>query len=96
MGCHSAGCNSRDGNGKALYGSVAEEGGGDQGEPSLEAGVELAVRGARRAVMDFWGRLHGFTQLGVPKRGWASVGRYHPILRATETGLRCAGPSFGG
>jgi hypothetical protein len=22
------------------------------------------------------------------------VGRYHPILRVTETGLRCAGPSF--
>jgi hypothetical protein len=26
---------------------------GDQGEPSLDAGVELAERGARRAVMDF-------------------------------------------
>jgi hypothetical protein len=68
--------------------------GADQGEPSLEAGVELAERGARRAVMDFWGRLHGFAQLGVPKRGLDSVGRYHPILRVTETGLRCAGPSF--
>ncbi len=28
--------------------------GGDQGEPSLEARVELAVRGARWAVIDFW------------------------------------------
>jgi hypothetical protein len=60
-----------------------------------DRGVELAERGARRAaVMDFGGRLHGFAQLMVPKRGWASVGRYHPILRATEMGLRCAGPSF--
>jgi hypothetical protein len=57
--------------------------GADQGELSLEAGVELAERGARRAVMDFWGRLHGFAQLGVPKRGWDSVGRYHPIPRVT-------------
>ncbi len=47
----------------------------DQGELSLKAGVELAESGARRAVMDFWGRPQGFTQLGVPKRGWASVGR---------------------
>jgi hypothetical protein len=31
--------------------------GPDQEEPSLVAGVELAERGARRAVMDFWGRL---------------------------------------
>jgi hypothetical protein len=59
--------------------------GPDQGEPRLEAGVELAERGARRAVMDFWGYLHGFAQLGVPKRGGGSVGRYHPILRVTET-----------
>ncbi len=80
-------------NGKALYGSDAAEG-RDQGEPSLETGVQLAERGARRAVMDIWGRLHGFTQLGVPKRGWGSVGRHHPILRVTETSLRCSGPSF--
>ena len=62
-----------------------------QGEPRLEAGVDLAERGARRAVIDFWGRLHGFAQLGVPKRRWASVGRHHPVLRVTETGLRCSG-----
>ncbi len=43
--------------------------GPEQGEPSLEAGLELANKGARRAVMDFLGRLHGFTQLEVPKRG---------------------------
>jgi hypothetical protein len=67
--------------------------GADQEEPSLEAGGE-AERGARRAVMDVWGHLHGFAQLGVPKRGWDSVGRYHPILRVTETSLRCAEPSF--
>jgi hypothetical protein len=47
----------------------------DQGEPSLEAEVELAERVGRHAVMDFWGRSHGLTQLGSPKRGWASVGR---------------------
>jgi hypothetical protein len=92
VGCHSAGSHSRYGNGKAFYGSVAEEGGGpNQGEPSMEAGVELVERGARRAVMDFWGRLQGFAQLRVPKRGWASVGRYHPILRVTETGLSARG-----
>ena len=68
--------------------------GAGQGEPRLEAGTDLAERGARRAVIDFWGRLHGFTQLGVPKRGWASVGRHHPVLRVTESGLRCSGPSF--
>ncbi len=85
VGCHSAGSNSRYGNGTALYGSVAEEGGRPgRAYRSLEAGVELAERGARRAVMDFWGRLHGFAQLGVPKRGWDSVGRYDPIVRVTE------------
>jgi hypothetical protein len=68
--------------------------GADQGEPRLEAGVELAERGAKRAVLDFWGCLQGFAQLGVLKRGWESVGRCHPILRVTETGLRCAGPSL--
>jgi hypothetical protein len=37
-------------------------------------------------VMDFWGRRHGFTQLGVPsvKRGWASLSRHHPILRVKK------------
>jgi hypothetical protein len=34
---------------------------GDKGEPSLDARVELARRGTRRAVLDFWGHLHGFT-----------------------------------
>jgi hypothetical protein len=51
---------------------------GDQGEAGLDAGLELAERGARRAVMDFWGRLYGFTQLGVPRRGWASACRSPP------------------
>jgi hypothetical protein len=41
---------------------------GDQGESGLDAGVELAERGATRAVMDFLGRLHGCIQ---PKPGWA-------------------------
>jgi hypothetical protein len=91
VGRHSVGSTSRHWNGTATL-----RRGGDQGEPSLEAGVELAERGARRAVIDFLGRLHGFTQLGVPKRGFGAVGRYHPILRVTETGLRCAGPSFDG
>ncbi len=68
--------------------------GADQGAPSLEAGVELGERGARQTVIDSCGRQQGFTQLGVPKRGWASMGRYHPILRVTETDLRCSGPSF--
>jgi hypothetical protein len=32
----------------------------------------MAERGARRAVMNSWGRLQRFTQLGVSKRGLAS------------------------
>ncbi len=51
----------------------------------MEAGEELAERSAGRDVTNFWGRLHGFAQLGVPERGWDSVGRYHPIPRVTET-----------
>jgi hypothetical protein len=95
VGCHSAGSNNR--YIRKREGALWQlRRGADQGEPRLEAGVALAERGARRAtlMMDFWGRLHGFAQLGGPKRGWESVGRYHPILRVTETGLRCAGPSF--
>ncbi len=40
---------------------------GDAGDTGtgLDAGMELVERGARRAVTGFWGRLHGFTQLGV-------------------------------
>jgi hypothetical protein len=34
---------------------------GDQGEIGLDAGGEMAERGARRAVVDLWGRLHGFS-----------------------------------
>jgi hypothetical protein len=34
-----------------------------------------------------WSRLHGFAQLGVPKRGWDSVGRYHPIFRVGPSPL---------
>ncbi len=62
--------------------------GADQGEASLEAGVELAERGARRAVVvvvtvgrdGLLGPFHGFAQLAVPKQGWDSVGRYHPTV----------------
>jgi hypothetical protein len=70
-----------------IYDSDAVEDGGVTKESlgNLDAGLELAVRGARRAVMNFWGRLHGFiTQLGDPKRRWAAMGRHHPILRVTR------------
>jgi hypothetical protein len=39
---------------------------GDQGESGLDP---LAERGARRAVIHFWGRLHGFAQLGCRIEG---------------------------
>jgi hypothetical protein len=35
---------------------------GGQGKPSLDGGMELAERSARRAVTDFWGQIHGFTE----------------------------------
>jgi hypothetical protein len=90
VGCHSAGSNSRYGNETALYGSVAEEG-PDQGDPSLEAGVQLAERGARRAVMDFWGRLHGFAQLGVPKARMGLGGSLPPYSQGNGNGSEMRG-----
>ena len=53
----------------------------------------LCEQAQRRAVPDFWGRLAGFAQLGVPRRGWDSVGPRHPILRRVVDGrLVCLGP----
>ncbi len=43
--------------------------GGGATQESLDAGEELAERGARRAVTNIWGRLHAFSQLGVRKQG---------------------------
>lgn len=61
--------------------------------PAQRAGPELAERAAQRAVTDFWGRLQGFAQLGVPKQGWSTVGRFHPLLRLVGTELQCDGPA---
>ena len=64
-----------------------------RGGPVVGPGPELAAQGAMRAVADFWGRLHGFAQLGVPRRGWGSVGPHHPVLRIAGGGLQCVGPA---
>ncbi len=44
----------------------------------------LAGRGTRRAVMDFWANWTTSLSLRCEKRGWASVGRHHPMLRVTN------------
>jgi len=58
------------------------------------APAELSEQALRRAVPDFWGRLAGFAQLGVPRQGWDSVGPRHPILRVVDGRLVCVGPVF--
>ena len=52
----------------------------------------LCDQAQRRAIPDFWSRLHGLAMLGVPRRGWDSVGSHHPILRVVEGRLVCVGP----
>jgi hypothetical protein len=87
----------RHGKGKALYGSGAAEG----GRPGRDRKwTKLAERGARLAIDGFLGllhvRLHSALGAEASEDGLASVGRHHPFLRVTETGLRrcSAGPSF--
>ena len=46
-----------------------------------------------RAVLEFWQRLRGFAELGVPKRGWDGVGPDHPILAVAGERLQCAQPA---
>ena len=45
-----------------------------------------------RAVLDFWQRVQGFAELGVPRRGWGGVGPDHPILSVVGGRLRCSQP----
>jgi hypothetical protein len=42
-------------------------------------------------VADCWGRLQGFAQLGIPKRGLTAVGRYPSLLLVAETELNVMG-----
>ncbi|PNH09547.1 LINE-1 reverse transcriptase [Tetrabaena socialis] len=46
-----------------------------------------------RAVLEFWQRLRGFAELGVPSRGWGEVGAEHPILSVEDGRMRCAPPA---
>ena len=55
-------------------------------------GAELRDRAIRRAVADFWARLHGFARLGRPRKGWQGVGPSHPFLRGVPGALQCTGP----
>jgi hypothetical protein len=59
-------------------------------EPTA-AGTPLEVARAR-AVLDFWQRVQGFAELGVPRRGWEDVGPDHPILSVVDGRLVCAQP----
>jgi len=56
--------------------------------------AEVSERALRRVIPDFWGRLAGFAQLGVPRRGWDAVGPRHPILRVMAGRLLCVGPVY--
>jgi hypothetical protein len=59
------------------------------GATAPPAPVEVAKA---RAVVDFWQRVRGFAELGVPRQGWGGVGADHPILAVVEGTMRCAQP----
>ena len=60
---------------------------------NVEAGAPTPVEVAKaRAVLDFWQRLRGFAELGMPKHGWDGVGPDHPILAVAGEHLQCAQP----
>ena len=65
--------------------------GGDAQEPAdaLATPLEVAIA---RAVLDFWQRVQGFAELGVPRRGWDGVGPDHPILSVVDGRLLCVQP----
>ena len=35
-----------------------------------------------RGVLDFWQRVQGFAEMGIPQRGWDGVESDHPIVAA--------------
>ena len=64
---------------------------GEETQEPTAAGTPLEVARAR-AVLDFWQRVQGFAELGVPRRGWEDVGPDHPILSVVDGRLVCAQP----
>lgn len=61
-------------------------------EPSGAPADQLEVAKAR-AALEFWQRVQGFAELGVPRRGWDSVGPDHPIISVVDGRLRCVQPA---
>ena len=45
-----------------------------------------------RGVLDFWQRVQGFAEMGIPRRGWDGVGSDHPIIAAVGGRLQSAQP----
>ena len=67
-----------------------------QGVPAALPGPALLERAITRVVVAFWVRLRGFAALGLPSKGWDSVGPRHPFLRVVGGVLVCSrseGPS---
>jgi hypothetical protein len=69
----------------AAAGPQPEVGGGEE-----VPRIEMAKA---RAVLEFWQRLRGFAELGVPRRGWEEVGGDHPILSVVNGRMHCAHPA---
>ena len=46
-----------------------------------------------REVLEFWQRIRGFAELGMPNQGWDEVGPNHPILSVAEGRLGAALPA---
>lgn len=60
------------------------------GDPGAPPPVEVAKA---RAILEFWQRVKGFTELGVPRRGWDGVGTNHPIISIVDGRLCCVQPA---
>ncbi len=64
----------------ATRGHALEPGKQAQEPTALGAAVTPLEIARARAVLDFWQHVQGFTELGLPRRGWDGVGPDHPIL----------------
>ena len=60
-------------------------------EAGLAAPAPIEVAKSR-AVLEFWQRLQGFAELGLPRRGWEGVGSDHPILAVVGGRVQCVHP----
>ena len=63
-----------------------------KGVPAASPGPALLERAITRVVVTFWSRLRGFAALGLPRKGWDSVGPRHPFLRVVSGVLECSRP----